>query len=61
MRDIVRAFRTPQRGDLKLYHRADIARSTTRAATSAAAREFFGGIWYKIFTERGPSRSTLTP
>ena len=46
---------------MKLDHRADIARSTTRAATSAAAREFFGGIWFKIFTERGPSRVTLTP
>lgn len=46
---------------MKLDHRAGIARSTTRAATSAAAREFFGGIWYKIFTERGPSRITLTP
>ena len=46
---------------MKLDHRAGIARSTTRAATSAAAREFFRGIWYKIFTERGPSRITLTP
>ena len=46
---------------MKLDHRADIARSTTCAASSAAAREFFGGIWFKIFTERGPSRITLTP
>jgi hypothetical protein len=42
-------------------HRADIARTTTRAAASAAAGEFFGGIWFKIFTERGPSLLTLTP
>jgi hypothetical protein len=41
--------------------RADIARTTTQAAASAADREFFGGIWYKIFTERGPSRCTPTP
>jgi hypothetical protein len=61
MRGIVRAKRTPHQGDVTLDHRADIARSTTRAATSAAAREFFGGIWFKIFTERGPSRITLTP
>ncbi len=31
------------------------------SARTAAARqqEFFGGIWYKIFSERGPC--TLTP
>jgi len=49
------------RGTRELDHRADIARTTSRLATSAAAREFFGGIWFKIFTERGPSRIILTP
>jgi hypothetical protein len=52
--------RTETRGrELKL--RAEIARTTTRAATIAASREFFGGIWFKIFSERGPSRVNPTP
>ena len=41
--------------------RADIARTTTQDAASATDSEFFGGIWFKIFTERGPSRCTPTP
>ena len=41
--------------------RADIAHTGTRAAASATGSEYFGGIWFKIFTERGPSRCTPTP
>jgi hypothetical protein len=43
-------------GGLELNLCAEIARTSTRDAATACSREFFGGIWYKIFTERGPSR-----
>lgn len=29
--------------------------SAVAARSRALSREFFGGIWYKIFSERGPS------
>jgi hypothetical protein len=33
-----------------------LERETTAAAcVGARAGEFFGGIWFKIFSERGPS------
>ncbi len=48
-------------GVVELNLRAEIARSTTRAAAIAADGEFFGGIWFKIFSERGPSRLVPTP
>jgi len=37
-------------GLLRLEHE-----DSTVAHVSARAGEFFGGIWFKIFTERGPS------
>ena len=51
----------PAPGVVELNLRAEIARTTTRAATIASDREFFGGIWFKIFSERGPSRLVPTP
>ena len=58
---IVRTSVGPRPGVVELKLRAEIARTTTRAATIAASREFFGGIWFKIFSERGPSRVNPTP
>jgi len=40
--------------------RTEIVRSTTRTDALVHAREFFGGIWFKIFSERGPSRTART-
>ena len=45
----------------ELNLRAEIARTATRAAATALGGEFFGGIWFKIFSERGPSRIIPTP
>jgi len=43
-----------------MHARTEIARSTTRTHALVQAREYFGGIWFKIFSERGPSRPTRT-
>jgi hypothetical protein len=29
--------------------------ATVAAACRALSREYFGGIWFKVFSERGPS------
>ena len=57
----VRPFAGPNPGAVSFNLRADTACSTTRAAVIAADGEFFGGIWFKIFSERGPSRVSPTP
>ncbi len=51
----------PVPGVVELNLRAEIGRTATRAAAIATAGEFFGGIWFKIFSERGPSRLVPTP
>jgi hypothetical protein len=38
--------------------RHDMSISTVRDSVVARRTEFFGGIWFKVFTERGPA---LTP
>ena len=43
-----------------MHARTEIARSTTRTHALIQAREYFGGIWFKIFSERGPSRPART-
>jgi hypothetical protein len=58
---IVRRVRRSLPGVGILNLRAEIIRTTTRAAASACAGEFNGGIWFKIFSERGPSRLVPTP
>jgi hypothetical protein len=58
---IVRQVRRSRPGVGTLNLRAEIARTTTRSASIACDGEFNGGIWFKIFSERGPSRLGLTP
>jgi hypothetical protein len=36
-------------------HRSDIVVSASRDRIVAQRTEFFGGIWFKVFTERGPA------
>jgi hypothetical protein len=57
---VVRITAGPTRGR-ELNLRAETTRTATRAAATASDREFFGGIWFKIFSVRGPSRVTPTP
>jgi hypothetical protein len=57
----VRASAGPRTRGRELKLHAEIARTTTRTAATAAGSEFFGGIWFKIFSERGPSRVTPAP
>jgi hypothetical protein len=35
--------------------RRDNLIGTSRSRVSARRTEFFGGIWFKVFTERGPA------
>jgi hypothetical protein len=58
---VVRRIRRSLPGVGTLNLRAEIIRTTTRAATSACPGEFNGGIWFKIFSERGPSLLATTP
>lgn len=41
-----------------MTQRIDIGISASRDRVVARQTEFFGGIWFKVFTERGPA---LTP
>jgi hypothetical protein len=42
----------------RAVRRADHAQAACRLRAAGFAREFFGGIWFKVFFERGPA---LTP
>ena len=38
-----------------MTQRIDIGISASRDRVVARRTEFFGGIWFKVFTERGPA------
>ena len=42
-------------GGISLKTRTDSLPAVTAGRSSARRREFFGGIWFKVFTERGPA------
>lgn len=41
-------------GSRSCGERAEARRRDAARAVVARAREFFGGIWFKVFCERGP-------
>jgi hypothetical protein len=42
-------------GGISLKTRAHSLAAVTAGQSSARRREYFGGIWFKVFTERGPA------
>gem|GEM_PF-4656622 len=46
------------RRSLAMLRRASASRASA-LGVRARRREFFGGIWYKIFFERGPSAASF--